>query len=140
MVGPPGRNPRSGCPIAAALDLVGDRWSLLVVRDMLNGKTRFGEFLASPEQIATSVLTDRLARLEAEGVIAARAYQARPTRYEYRLTEMGEAMLPILQEVCRWANRFMPETWRAPDAFMARTVGRPAPAPGDAGPANDQGG
>jgi DNA-binding HxlR family transcriptional regulator len=104
------------------LDVVGDRWSLIIVRDMLNGKTRFGQFLASPERIATSVLTARLERLEAEGVIEARAYQDKPTRHEYRLTEMGEAMLPILQEVCRWANRFKPETWPAPEAFMGRRV------------------
>lgn len=117
--------PRSGCPIATTLDMVGDRWSLVIVRDMLNGKARFGEFLKSPEQIATSVLTDRLERLVAVGVVEARAYQDNPTRYEYRLTQKGEAMLPILQEVCRWANRFLPETWPAPEAFMARkTMGR----------------
>jgi DNA-binding HxlR family transcriptional regulator len=100
--------------------MVGDRWSLVIVRDMLMGKSRFGEFLKSPEQIATSVLTDRLERLVALGVVEACAYQDNPTRYEYRLTPMGEAMLPILQEVCRWANRFLPETWPAPEAFMAR--------------------
>ena len=111
---------RSGCPIASTLDLVGDRWSLVIVRDMLNGKARFGEFLNSPERIATSVLTDRLERLVAAGVVEARAYQDNPTRYEYRLTAMGEAMLPVLQEVCRWANRFLPETWPAPESFMAR--------------------
>lgn len=111
---------RSGCPIATTLDLVGDRWSLVIVRDMLNGKARFGEFLNSPERIATSVLTDRLERLVAAGVVEARAYQDNPTRYEYRLTAMGEAMLPVLQEVCRWANRFLPETWPAPESFMAR--------------------
>lgn len=111
---------RSGCPIATTLDLVGDRWSLVIVRDMLNGKARFGEFLNSPERIATSVLTDRLERLVAAGVVEARAYQDNPTRHEYRLTAMGEAMLPVLQEVCRWANRFLPETWPAPEAFMAR--------------------
>lgn len=111
---------RSGCPIATTLDLVGDRWSLVIVRDMLNGKVRFGEFLNSPERIATSVLADRLERLVAVGVVKARAYQDNPTRYEYRLTAMGEAMLPVLQEVCRWANRFLPETWPAPESFMAR--------------------
>ncbi|MEY4556266.1 MAG: hypothetical protein RL093_1385, partial [Pseudomonadota bacterium] len=88
-------------------------------RDMLMGKSRFGEFLASPEKIATSVLTDRLERLVAVGVVEALAYQDNPPRYEYRLTPMGEAMLPILQEVCRWANRFLPETWPAPESFMA---------------------
>ena len=100
--------------------MVGDRWSLVIVRDMLNGKSRFGEFLNSPEKIATSVLADRLERLVAVGVAEARTYQDNPPRAEYRLTEMGEAMLPILQEVCRWANRFLPETWPAPEAFMRR--------------------
>lgn len=116
------REPRSGCPIATTLDLIGDRWSLVIVRDMLNGKSRFGDFLTSPEKITTSVLTDRLDRLTSVGVIEANAYQDRPRRYEYRLTEMGEAMLPILQEVCRWANRFRPETWPAPESFMERKV------------------
>lgn len=114
--------PRSGCPIATTLDRVGDRWSLVIIRDMLNGKARFGEFLDSPERIATSVLTDRLDRLVEAGVIEARAYQANPRRHEYHLTPMGQAMLPILQEVCRWANRFLPETWPAPESFMARTI------------------
>lgn len=111
---------RSGCPIASTLDLIGDRWSLVVVRDLLNGKSRFGEFLTSPEKITTSVLADRLDKLAAAGVIKARTYQENPPRYEYLLTEKGEAMLPILQEVCRWANRFMPDTWTAPKAFMNR--------------------
>lgn len=113
---------RSGCPIATTLDIVGDRWSLVIVRDMIMGKARFGEFLKSPERIATSVLTDRLERLVAVGVVEARAYQDSPTRFEYRLTPMGVAMLPILQEVCRWANRFLPETWPAPESFMTREV------------------
>lgn len=106
--------------------MVGDRWSLVIVRDMLNGKSRFGEFLSSPEKIATSVLADRLERLVAVGVAEARAYQDSPVRHEYRLTEMGEAMLPILQEVCRWANRFRPETWPAPEAFMRRLAAEQA--------------
>jgi DNA-binding HxlR family transcriptional regulator len=114
------RQGRSACPISTTLDMVGDRWSLLLVRDLLNGKSRFGDFLTSPEKITTSVLADRLERLAAVGVIEARPYQDNPPRHEYRLTEMGEAMLPILQEVCRWANRFRPETWPAPDAFMRR--------------------
>jgi DNA-binding HxlR family transcriptional regulator len=111
---------RSGCPIATTLDFVGDRWSLVIVRDMMNGKTRFGQFLDSPEHVTTSVLADRLARMEAAGLIVKRAYQDNPVRHEYRLTEMGEALLPVLQEVCRWANRYLPETWPAPESFMQR--------------------
>lgn len=102
--------------------MIGDRWSLVVVRDLLNGKSKFGEFLQSPEKIATSVLSDRLEKLVAAGLIEAHAYQDNPLRYAYRLSGMGEAMLPILQEICRWANRFLPETWPAPEAFMNRKV------------------
>lgn len=109
---------RSGCPIATTLDLVGDRWSLVIVRDMLNGKRRYGEFLDSPEKITTSVLADRLARLEASGLVERRAYQSAPVRHEYHLTEMGAALRPLLQEACRWANRYIPGTWTAPEAFM----------------------
>ena len=114
------QEPRSGCPIATTLDLVGDRWSLVIIRDMMNGKARFGDFLTSPERITTSVLAERLNRLEAVGVIESRMYQANPPRNTYHLTEMGLAMRPILQEICRWANHFRPETWRAPESFMAR--------------------
>jgi DNA-binding HxlR family transcriptional regulator len=120
MPRPSARPHRSGCPIATTLDIVGDRWSLVVVRDLLTGKTRFGEFLTSPERIATSVLAERLERLADLGLVEARPYQDNPTRHDYHLTEMGEAMLPILQEMCRWANRFMPGTWIPPEAFMAR--------------------
>lgn len=120
MPRPSARPHRSGCPIATTLDIVGDRWSLVVVRDLLTGKTRFGEILTSPERIATSVLAERLERLADLGLVEARPYQDNPTRHDYHLTEMGEAMLPILQEMCRWANRFMPGTWIPPEAFMAR--------------------
>jgi DNA-binding HxlR family transcriptional regulator len=124
MTANPGKKPRSGCPIATTLDIIGDRWSLVIIRDLINGKSRYSDFLASPERITTSVLADRLERLTASGLVDAHAYQANPRRYEYRLTAKGEAMLPILQEICRWANRYMPETWTAPDAFMSRVVAR----------------
>jgi DNA-binding HxlR family transcriptional regulator len=112
---------RSGCPIATTLDMVGDRWSLVIVRDMLNGKRRFAQFLDSPEKITTSVLADRLARLESAGLVEKQAYQASPVRHEYRLTEMGAALRPVLQETCRWANRYLPGTWIPPEVFMAAT-------------------
>ena len=113
---------RSGCPIAATLDLLGDRWSLVIVRDLLTGKRRFGEFLASPEGIPTNILAARLKRLEAAGLIARRPYQTRPPRHEYRLTSDGEALLPVLQEICRWANRHLPDTWVPPESFMGRKL------------------
>ena len=63
------RVPRSGCPIATTLDIVGDRWTLVILRDLITGKSRFSEFLASPEKITTNILTDRLASLEGSGVV-----------------------------------------------------------------------
>src|SRR5215467_10979463 len=81
--GPPRR---SDCAIANALDRVGDKWSLLLVRDMLAGKTTYGQFLESPEGIPTNILADRLKRLEQFGLIARTAYQERPTRHAYSLT------------------------------------------------------
>jgi DNA-binding HxlR family transcriptional regulator len=116
------RGPRSGCPIASTLDIVGDRWTLVVVRDLLMGKSRFSQFLISPERITTNVLTNRLAAMECAGLVTKTAYQDRPTRFEYALTRKGEALLPILQEMCRWANAHIPETWTPPASFMARKV------------------
>ena len=112
------REPRSGCPIATSLELVGDRWTLVLARDMLTGKSRFSEFLNSPERITTNILTNRLAAMEQNGLIERFPYQDRPPRYEYRLTEKGLALLPALQEICRWANLYLPGTWTPPDSFM----------------------
>jgi DNA-binding HxlR family transcriptional regulator len=109
---------RSGCPIATTLDLVGDRWTLVIVRDMVMGKKRFGDFLKSPEGIPTNILTDRLQRLEEFGLLEKRSYQENPVRFEYRLTEKGAALLPALQAVCRWANRYLPDTWKTPKRFL----------------------
>ena len=92
------------------------------MRDMLIGKTRFAEFLSSPERITTNVLTDRLAHMEGYGLVEKTAYQRRPLRFEYRLTHKGRAMLPVLQEMCRWANRFVPDTWTPPRSFMEGQV------------------
>ena len=111
---------RSGCPIANTLDLVGDRWTMVILRDMVNGKTKYGEFLDSPEHITTNILAERLRRMEAAGLIEKRAYQTRPTRHEYLTTRMGDDFLPVLQAICRWANRHIPETWVPPAAFMTR--------------------
>ncbi|MEO1400120.1 MAG: helix-turn-helix domain-containing protein [Cyanobacteria bacterium J06635_1] len=84
---------------------MGDRWTLIILRDILNGKKRFSEFLDSPEQIMTNVLMDRLGLMEAAGLVSKTPYQLRPKRFEYVLTEKGLGLLPVLQEICRWANR-----------------------------------
>jgi DNA-binding HxlR family transcriptional regulator len=110
---------RSGCPIATSLDIFGDRWTLVIIRDLATGKARFGDLQKSPERIPTNVLTDRLLRLEEYGLIAKAAYQEHPLRYAYRLTRKGAELLPVLQAICRWANIHMPETWRTPEKFLA---------------------
>ncbi len=109
---------RSGCPIASTLDLVGDRWTLVILRDMINGKSRYSEFLDSPERITTNILADRLTRMETEGLIEKTPYQTRPQRFEYALTRKGRDLHPVLQAMCRWANRHIPDTWVPPKAFM----------------------
>ncbi len=109
---------RSDCPIATTLDYVGDKWTLVLIRDMVTGKRRYGEFLDSPEGIPTNILANRLKRMEAVGLIFKHPYQHKPTRYEYRLTPMGRGLLPVMQDVCRWANAHFPGTWIPPQAFM----------------------
>jgi DNA-binding HxlR family transcriptional regulator len=101
--------PRSPCPIANALDLLGDRWTLLVIRDLLfTGRRRFGELLASPEGIPTNILTDRLRRLEDGGLVEKVPYQLRPPRYEYQLTAKGKDLLPVLRVLAEWSLRHLP--------------------------------
>ncbi len=109
---------RSQCPIAVSLDLLGDRWTLVLIRDLLNGKSKFSEFLQSPERISTNILTDRLGKMEASGLVTRSRYQERPRRYQFELTEMGRGLHPVLCEICRWGNRFFPDTWTPPDSFM----------------------
>jgi DNA-binding HxlR family transcriptional regulator len=105
--------PRSRCPVATSLDLLGDRWTLLVVRDLNLGKARFADFLASPEHIPTNILADRLKRLERAGLIEARRYSDRPPRSSYHLTDRGRALGPVLDALAEWGLVQFPGTRRA---------------------------
>ena len=109
---------RSPCPIATALDILGDKWTLLVLRDLFRGKRPYGAFLDSPERIPTNILADRLKRLVAEGLAEKIPYQEHPPRYEYKLTDKGMRLLPVLQELVRWTNRHYPDSWKPPARFM----------------------
>ncbi len=113
---------RSDCPISCTLEMVGDRWTLIILRDMLNGKRRFSEFLSSPEQITTNVLSDRLAQMERNGLVLKATYQMRPKRYEYAPTEMARGLLPVLQQISLWGNRYLADTWTPPESFMQRRI------------------
>ncbi len=93
---------RSVCPVSCTLDVLGDRWSLLVVRDLILGKRRFAEFAASPEGIPTNILAERLKRLRGKGIIRAQRYCDRPPRLEYTLTPKGEALRPVVRAMVEW--------------------------------------
>ena len=99
------RGRRSRCPVACTLDVLGDKWSLLVVRDLMRGKKRYAEFLDSPEGIPTNILAERLKRLAATGVITSRRYSRHPPRVEYELTTKGEELRPIMRAMVDWGVR-----------------------------------
>jgi DNA-binding HxlR family transcriptional regulator len=102
--------PRSPCAVACTLDLVGDKWSLLVVRDLLRGNVTYGELQKSPEGIPTNILADRLKRLEEAGLISKSPYQQHPVRYAYGLTEKGKALSDVLGAFVRWGKKHIPGT------------------------------
>jgi DNA-binding HxlR family transcriptional regulator len=99
---------RSACAVANSLDIVGDKWSLLVVRDLLQGKSTYGELANSPERIPTNILADRLKRLEGAGIIVRSPYQRHPVRYSYTLTPKGRALGDVLLAFVRWGKQHIP--------------------------------
>lgn len=101
---------RSSCPAACALDLAGDKWTLLVVRDLLRGRTTYGALAAADEGIPTNILAERLRRMEKAGLIEAKPYQARPVRYAYALTEKGRDLGPVLAALARWGKKHIAGT------------------------------
>lgn len=95
---------RSGCPLNVSIEMLGDRWSLLIVRDMMvRGFSTFKEFLESDEGIATNVLADRLRRLEGHGIIEVGADPADGRKSIYRLTQKGIDLAPVLTEMVLWS-------------------------------------
>ncbi len=96
---------RSHCPVACTLDIVGDKWTLLVVRDLMRGKHRYAQFAESPEGIPTNILADRLKRLVDAGVIHTRRYCEHPPRDEYVLTPKGEDLRPVMRAMVEWGVR-----------------------------------
>lgn len=113
-VSPPDSDPRparrSPCPVACALDIMGDKWTLLVVRDLMLGASRFKDFTASPEGIPTNILSDRLERLAQYGVVRKVPATEGGRRHAYQLTEKGEALRPVLREMRDWGLTWEPGT------------------------------
>lgn len=97
---------RSGCPLNASVEMLGDRWSLLILRDMMiRGYRSFNEFLQSDEKIASNILADRLRRLESYGIIATERDASDGRKVIYSLTAKGIDLAPVLTEMVMWAAR-----------------------------------
>ena len=111
---------RSTCPVACALDFAGDRWTLLIVRDLLRGRDTFGKLASSDEGIPTNILSDRLKKMEQAGLIESRPYQERPVRYSYALTEKGRDLSDVLTALARWGKKHVRGTVVAPEFRRTR--------------------
>lgn len=113
---------RSDCPIRFALDLFGDRWTLLLVRDLaFKGKDSFRDFFAAEEGIARNILADRLASLKAQGFIEEHPHPTDGRRSVYSLTERGRGLIPVLAEMIVWSAREDPRT-AADEAFVQEAL------------------
>ena len=106
---------RSRCPVSCILEIVGDKWTLLVVRDLLFGNHTFKELQASPEKIPSNILSDRLKRLEKSGLLRRELYQERPKRYAYYLTEKGKDLEQVMLSLIVWSNKYIPDTIKLED-------------------------
>src|SRR5919198_4584229 len=110
------------CPVACALDLLGDRWTLLIVRDLLKGRGRFQDLLESLSGIAPNILSDRLKLLDEHGVVTRRFYSDHPPRAEYVLTEKGRELDVVVGALASWGARHA----GAPSAPVHTECGQPA--------------
>ncbi len=98
------------CPIAYALGIFGDKWSLIILRDIFfKGKMYFGEFLDSPEKISTNILASRLLKMEAESIISKTQDTQNLSKYIYRLTHKGKDLLPVLLDMVEWSVKYNPQ-------------------------------
>ena len=107
---PPKQQRRSPCPIACSLDILGDKWTLLIVRDLIFGRSRFKEMALSPEKPPTNILSERLDRLVANGIVERTAASDGTKHRAYKLTDKGAALRPILEAVRDWGLNWIPGT------------------------------
>lgn len=116
---------RSNCPISYALDFFGDKWTFLIIRDLaFPGKKFYKDFLGSDEGIATNILSDRLKRLEAIGVIQSKTYEKLKTKKEYSLTQKGKDLIPILIEIILWSADYDTESALPPEFLLQAKTNR----------------
>ncbi|MEM7346004.1 MAG: helix-turn-helix domain-containing protein [Chloroflexota bacterium] len=108
------RQRRSDCPISAVLDILGDKWTLLIIRDvMIDDRHKYNEFAAMKEGIPTNILADRLKRLVDYDILEKRPYQDRPVRYEYYLTDKGKELEPVVMAMATWGLNNVPGTGKS---------------------------
>lgn len=112
------RERRSPCPVACGLDIFGDRWTLLVVRDLMLGRSRYKEFASSPEGIPTNLLADRLERLLRHGVVRRIPTAPGAKQFGYELTEKGHALRPLILAIRDWGLKWEPGTEAARKEFV----------------------
>ena len=112
------------CSVARTLEVIGDRWTMLVLRDCFLGVRRF-EQMQERLGITRHVLADRLRKLEAAGVLRREPYQERPLRHEYRLTDRGKALYPVLVSLIDWANADVPAPSEPSVTLISRETGQP---------------
>jgi DNA-binding HxlR family transcriptional regulator len=119
--GKPHLKRRSSCPVSVSLELLGDRWSLLIIRDlMVRGFRTFKDFQGSSEGIATNILADRLRKLEAAGIVSAEGEESDGRKVNYRLTQKGIDLAPVLLELLVWGARY--EETAAPPGLAENLV------------------
>lgn len=110
---------RSGCPVSSSLDLWGDKWSLLIIRDLMYAKScTYGDFLKSEEKIATNILASRLETLEETGIISKSEHPESKSKVLYKLTQKGIDLLPVLMEIYLWGEKYF-ELSEQHKAFLA---------------------
>jgi len=123
------------CPVARTMEVIGQRWTVLILRDLGRGIRRYSDILGSLEGIPSNLLSERLKQLEAAGILTRLLYSEHPPRAEYELTAKGKALGPILKAMYRWGTEWQPRDDQAPApaqpaATTRRAASPPAPSPG----------
>ena len=117
------RREGDGCPIAGALQIVGDKWTMLVVRDLANGPKRTTDLLAALHPISSRTLLGRLRDMEHDELVTRRDFHENPPRVEYALTPLGRSLFTPLEAACEWAREHLPELVNARSAYERRMDG-----------------
>ena len=114
------------CPIARTLDLIGDRWTMIIIRDLFLGRSRFNEFRQSTPRISPKLLSERLKRLEEQGIVERAVLDGYPPRAEYRLTQKGRSLFPVLFAIGSWGFEYLftdePELRTEVDGYLRSLV------------------